>query len=115
MRLTKVMGSLFAAGAILVAMSTSSPSKADTPVAPKPECKNGVLTITPQGGWDLNGGGPWKWDQGDGAPKFKDCDKDNHCKAGTWKAKSCSGTLKAYVCTASTCAPPLSVPVSESK
>jgi hypothetical protein len=109
-----VIGALVLSGLVVAVVSTSAPSRADNIPTPKASCSGGTLVVTGTGGYRVNGGGPWKWDQATGAPTFQNCDRDNHCDSATFKGKSCTGTVKAFVCTATNCAPPISVPVTGS-
>jgi hypothetical protein len=113
MRLSKALFGLVSAGLVASAMATSSPSMADDgPPPPDVQCKGGDLTVKGKGGWRVNGAAPWSWDQATGPASFQGCDKDNHCDSAKFKGKACSGTVKVFVCTATTCAPPMKVPVT---
>jgi hypothetical protein len=113
MRISKIVSVVAFAGLALAA--ASSPSSADpAPTPPTISCKAGKLTATSAGGWRVNGAAPWKWDQATGPASFKNCDKDNHCDSASFTGKTCTGTVRAFVCTSSTCAPPMNVSVTGS-
>ena len=113
MRISKVASVIAFAGlALAAAASTSAADPAPTP--PAISCKAGKLTATSAGGWRVNGAAPGKWEQATGAASFKNCDKDNHCDSASFAGKACTGTVTAYVCTGSSCAPPMKVAVTGS-
>jgi hypothetical protein len=113
MRISKIVSVVAFAGLALAgASSVSSADPAPTP--PSISCKAGKLTATSAGGWRVNGAAPWKWDQATGPASFKNCDKDNHCDSASFTGKACTGTVRAFVCTSSTCAPPMNVTVTGS-
>jgi hypothetical protein len=113
MRISKLV-SVIAFVGLAVAAASAAADPAPTP--PTISCKAGKLTATSAGGWRVNGAAPWKWDQAAGAKAaFKNCDGDNHCDSATFTGgKACSGTVTAYVCTGSSCAPPMKVAVTGS-
>ncbi len=94
---------VFAVVVLVAATSSMSVADSTTPSPPAIKCAAGQLTATPTNGWRINGAGPWKWDQATGAPSFTHCDADNHCDSVSITGKACTGTVKAYVCTASQC------------
>jgi hypothetical protein len=114
MQISKALFAVVTAGLVAAAVSTSSPSMADDGAPPPPDvsCKNGDLTVKGKGGWRVNGAAPWSWDKASGPAKFEGCDKDNHCDAAKFKGSACGGTVKVFVCTATTCAPPMKVAVT---
>jgi hypothetical protein len=105
MRVSNVLSFVAVSSVILAAASTSSMSAADatTPSPPAISCAGGKLTATTVNGWRINGAGPWKWDQATSAATFTNCDHDNHCDSASFVGRSCTGTVKAYVCTSTTC------------
>jgi len=105
MRTSNVFSLLAMTGLVLASAAMSSTTTADstTPSPPAIKCVAGKLTATPVNGWRINGAGPWKWDQATSPASFTNCDHDNHCDAVSFTGRSCTGTVKAYVCTASQC------------
>jgi hypothetical protein len=97
----------------LVFASSMSAADSTTPSPPAIKCTGGKLVATPTNGWRINGAGPWKWDQATTPATFANCDADNHCDSATFTGKACTGTVKAYVCTSTTCTS-MSVPVTGS-
>ncbi len=105
MRISNVLSVVAATGLVLAAASTSATSAADanTPSPPAITCAAGKLVAKGTNGWRINGAAPWKWDQSTAAATFTNCDGDNHCDSANMTGKACTGTVKAYVCTSSTC------------
>jgi hypothetical protein len=105
MRVSNVLGVVVVTSVILAVASMSSMSAADSasPSPPSIACAGGKLTASTVNGWRINGAAPWKWDQATTAPTFTNCDHDNHCDSASFVGKACTGTVKAYVCTSTTC------------
>ena len=103
MRVSKVLGSLVAVGAAVVAITASSESRAGDEDLVNVNCANGHVTATAKAPWHTNKAAPWKWDKGE-----KDS-VDEH--AAKFHGAKCEGTLKAYVCNGDQCKGPIAVPV----
>lgn len=100
MRLSKALGSLVAAGLMVMAFSAQAGDEELVNVS----CKDGNVTATAKSPWHVNKEAPWKWDKGDrtsldeGAAKFH--------------GAKCEGTIKAFVCQGTQmCKGPIAVPV----
>lgn len=104
MRVSKVLCSLVAGLAAVVALSTTTESRAggDEELV-NVQCGGGVLTATGKSGWHTNAKAPWKWDKGE-----KVSVDEHHAK---FKGAACEGTLKAYVCNGDQCKGPISIAV----
>lgn len=103
MRVSKVLGSLLAVGAALVAISATKESRAGDEELVKVSCSNGAVTVTAKAPWHTNDKAPWKWDKGDKVSV------DDH--AAKFKGAKCEGTIKAFVCNGDQCKGPIPVPV----
>jgi hypothetical protein len=114
MQISKPLFAVVTAGLVAAAVSTSSPSMAEQAPAADVQCKGGQLTVKGKDGWRVNGAAPWSWDKANGAATFQGCDKDNHCDSAKFSGSACGGTVKVFVCTATTCAPPMKMPVTGS-
>jgi hypothetical protein len=104
MRVSKVLGSLVAVGAAIVAISATSESRAggDEELV-NVSCSGGAVTVTAKSGWHTNDKAPWKWDKGEKVSV------DEH--AAKFKGAKCEGTVKAFVCSGDQCKGPIPVPV----
>jgi hypothetical protein len=104
MRVSKILGSLVAVGAAIVAMSTTTESRADDDASlVSVSCAGGTLTATAKAPWHTNDKAPWKWDKGEKVSV------DDH--AAKFKGAKCEGTLKAFVCNGDQCKGPIAVAV----
>ena len=103
MRVSKVLGSLVAVGAAVVAMTATTESRAGDEELVNVSCSGGVLTATAKAPWHTNDKAPWKWDKGE-----KVSVNDHEAK---FKGAKCEGTLKAFVCNGDQCKGPIAVPV----
>lgn len=103
MRVSKVLGSLLACGAALVAISATTESRAGDEELVNVSCSNGAVTVTAKAPWHPNDKAPWKWDKGDKVSV------DEH--AAKFKGAKCEGTIKAFVCNGPSCKGPIAVPV----
>jgi hypothetical protein len=103
MRVSKAIGSIVAVAVGIVAITTSSPSRAGDESLVQVSCAGGAVTVTAIKPWHANKEAPWKWDKGskvsvdDAAAKFK--------------GDKCEGTIKAFVCNGDQCKGPIAVPV----
>jgi hypothetical protein len=103
----KILGTVVAAFAAIVAMTATTESRAGDESLVNVTCAGGNLTATAKDGWHVNPKAPWKWDQGtkvsvdDTTAKFKG------------NSTTCGGTLQAYICTkdASKCLGPIPIAV----
>jgi len=104
MRLSKILGSVIAVGVALVAMATTSASRAggDEELL-SVACAGGNVTVTANKPWHTNDKAPWKWDKGDKVSV------DEH--AAKFKGAKCEGTIKAFVCNGDACKGPIAVAV----
>lgn len=102
MRFSNTLSLAAVTSLVLAAVSMSS-ADSSTPTPPTIKCTGGKLTATSANGWRINGAGPWKWDQATSPATFTNCDHDNHCDSASFTGRSCTGTVKAYVCTSSQC------------
>jgi hypothetical protein len=103
MRVSKVLGSLLACGAALVAISATTESRAGDEELVNVSCSNGAVTVTAKAPWHTNDKAPWKWDKGEKVSV------DDH--AAKFKGAKCEGTVKAFVCNGDQCKGPIPVPV----
>jgi hypothetical protein len=104
MRVSKVLGSLVAVGAAIVAITATTDSRADDDAAlVNVVCKDGSLTVTGKSGWHTNHEAPWRWDKGEKVSLTKD--------AAVFKGAKCEGTVKAFICSGASCKGPIPVPV----
>ncbi len=103
MRVSKVLGSIVAVGAALVAMSATTESRAGDEELINVSCAGGAVTVTAKAPWHTNDKAPWKWDKGDKVSV------DDH--AAKFKGAKCEGTIKAFVCNGDQCKGPIPVPV----
>lgn len=103
MRMSKVLGTIVAAAAAFVAITTSSPSRAGDESLVQVSCSGGAVTVTAAKPWHTNKEAPWKWDKG-----AKVSVDDNVAK---FKGDKCEGTIKAFVCNGDQCKGPIAVPV----
>jgi len=103
MRISHILSVVAMTGLVLAATSSTSSADSATPSPPAIKCTGGKLIATPVNGWRINGAGPWKWDQATSAATFTNCDSDNHCDSANFTGRTCTGTVKAYVCTSTTC------------
>ena len=103
MRMSKVLGSVLAVAAALVAFSTTSASQAGAEELVSVSCAGGAITATAKAPWHTNDKAPWKWDKGDKVSV------DEH--AAKFKGAKCEGTLKAFVCNGDQCKGPIAVTV----
>src|SRR6478672_8698810 len=96
MRVSKVLGSLVAVGAAIVALSATTESRAggDEELV-SVACSGGAVTATAKAPWHTNDKAPWKWDKGD-----KVSLTDHEAK---FKGAKCEGTLKVFVCNGDQC------------
>lgn len=99
----KVLGSLLACGAALVAMFATTESRAGDEELVNVSCSNGNVTVTAKAPWHTNDKAPWKWDKGEKVSV------DDH--AAKFKGAKCEGTIKAFVCNGDQCKGPIPVPV----
>jgi hypothetical protein len=104
MRVSKVLGSLVAVGAFVVALSAPTESRAggDEELL-SVNCSGGAVTATAKAPWHTNDKAPWKWDKGE------KLSVDEH--AAKFKGAKCEGTIKAYVCNGDQCKGPIAVAV----
>ncbi len=104
MRVSKVLGSFVAVGAAIVAISTTSESRAggDEDLV-NVTCAGGVVTATAKAPWHTNDKAPWKWDKGDKVSV------DEH--AAKFKGAKCEGTVKAFICSGDQCKGPIAIAV----
>ena len=103
MRMSKVLGSVLAVAAALVAFSTTSASQAGDEELVSVSCAGGAITATARAPWHTNDPAPWQWDKGDKVSV------DEH--AAKFKGAKCEGTLKAFVCNGDQCKGPIAVTV----
>lgn len=104
MRVSKVLGSVVAAAAVLVAATAATESRAgDDSSLVSVSCSGGAVTVTAANPWHTNDKAPWKWDKGEKVSV------DEH--AAKFKGAKCEGTLKAYICNGDQCKGPIAVPV----
>ena len=103
MRVSKVLGSIVAVGAALVAMSATTESRAGDEELINVSCAGGAVTVTAKAPWHTNDKAAWKWDKGDKVSV------DDH--AAKFKGAKCEGTIKAFVCNGDQCKGPIPVPV----
>lgn len=103
MRMSKVLGSLVAVGAALVALSATTESRAGDEELLNVTCSGGAVTVTAKAPWHTNDKAPWKWDKGDKVSV------DDH--AAKFKGAKCEGTIKAFVCNGDQCKGPIPVPI----
>lgn len=103
MRVSKVLGSIVAVGAALVAISATTESRAGDEELVNVSCSGGAVTVTAKAPWHTNDKAPWKWDKGDKVSV------DEH--AAKFKGAKCEGTVKAFVCSGDQCKGPIPVPV----
>lgn len=103
MRVSKVVGSLVALGMALVAISTTTESRAGDEELVNVSCSGGQVTATAKAPWHTNDKAPWKWDKGEKVSV------DDH--AAKFKGAKCEGTIKAFVCNGDQCKGPISVAV----
>jgi hypothetical protein len=103
MRVSKALGSLFAVGVAIAAVTMSSPSQAGDESLVNVSCSGGALTVTAAAPWHTNDKAPWKWDKG------TKVSIDDH--AAKFKGDKCEGTVKAFICNGDQCKGPISVPV----
>ena len=90
MRVSKVLGSLLAVGVALVAIATTTDSRAGDETLLTVSCAQGNVTVTPADPWHANEKAPWGWDKGE-----KVMINHQHAK---FKGTTCEGTIKAYIC-----------------
>lgn len=104
MRVSKVLGSLVAVGAAVVAIATTTESRAggDEELV-KITCSNGEVTATAKAPWHTNDKAPWKWDKGEKVSVTE--------QAAKFKGAKCEGTVKAFICSGDQCRGPIPVPV----
>lgn len=103
MRVSKVLGSIVAVGAALVAISATTESRAGDEELVNVSCSGGAVTVTAKAPWHTNDKAPWKWDKGEKVSV------DDH--AAKFKGAKCEGTVKAFVCNGDQCKGPIPVPV----
>lgn len=103
MRVSKVLGSLVAVTAAVVAMTATTESRAGDEELVSVSCSGGELTATAKAPWHTNKAAPWKWDKGE--------KKSVDDQAAKFKGAKCEGTLKAFICNADQCKGPIAVPV----
>jgi hypothetical protein len=103
MRVSKILGSLLAVGAALVAISSTSESRAGDDELVSISCSGGQVTATAKTPWHTNDKAPWKWDKGEKVSV------DDH--AAKFKGAKCEGTIKAFVCNGDQCKGPIAVAV----
>jgi hypothetical protein len=103
MRVSKVLGSLLAVGAALVAISATTESRAGDEELVSVSCAGGEVTATAKAPWHTNDKAPWKWDKGDKVSV------DQH--AAKFKGAKCEGMIKAFVCNGDQCKGPIAVAV----
>src|SRR5262245_66326783 len=104
MRVSKVLASLVAVGAAVVALSATSESRAggDDEILTV-SCSGGDLSVSGKAPWHTNEKAPWKWDKGEKVSV------DQH--AAKFKGEKCEGTVKAFVCNGGQCKGPIPVAV----
>jgi hypothetical protein len=105
MRVSKVLGSIVAALAAVVALTASSESRAggDEDLV-SVSCSSGNVTVSAKAPWHANEKAPWKWDKGDKVS----VDEKSGAK---FKGAKCEGTVKAFICNGDQCKGPIPVPV----
>lgn len=103
MRISKAIGCMFAGAAALVAMTSSSPSRAGDESLLQATCSGGAVTVTAVKPWHPNKAAPWKWDKG--AKVSVDDD------AAKFKGDKCEGTVKAFVCQGDQCKGPIVISI----
>lgn len=104
MRVSKILGSVVAALAVVASVAATSESRAggdEELVSIK--CSNGEVTATAKAPWHTNDKAPWKWDKG------QKVSVDQH--AAKFKGPKCEGTVKAFICNADQCKGPIAVAV----
>ena len=103
MRMSKFLGSFLAGGVALVALVSTSSSKAGDEELVSLSCAGGAITATAKAPWHTNDKAPWKWDKGDKVSL------DEH--AAKFKGAKCEGTVKAFVCNGDQCKGPIAIAV----
>lgn len=104
MRVSKVLGSLVAVGAALVALGATTESRAAGDEAlVNVTCAGGAVTVTAKAPWHTNDKAPWKWDKGDKVSVDEN--------AAKFKGDKCEGTIKAFICSGDQCKGPIKIPV----
>jgi hypothetical protein len=105
MRVSKILGSLAAIGAFVVAVTATTESRAGDEEFVSVTCSNGALTASGKNGFHTNEKAPWKWDKGEKVSITHD--------AATFKGAACTGLLTAFVCNndGSTCKGPIKITV----
>lgn len=104
MRVSKFLGSVVAAAAVLIGATAATESRAgDDSSLVSVSCKGGELEVKASDPWHTNKDAPWKWDKGAIGEKT-----EHHVKG---KGDKCEGTVKAYICKGSECKGPIAVPV----
>lgn len=110
----KVLGSVVAVGVALVALTSAKEVQAD----PDPQtlvsvtCAGGVATAKGLSGWHTNAQAPWKWTQ-DAAPgsavigEKVSVDEHEAKFKRTGGATTCTGVVKAYICSGEKCLGPI--------
>src|SRR5438045_1745928 len=113
MRVSKILGSLIAVGIAVIAMTTTTDSRAGDEELLDIKCAGGKLTVSAKGNWYVNAAAPWKWDKGE----KKSVSGGDHEKRGpdhgkaVFEGAKCEGTVKAYVCNGDQCKGPIPAPV----
>ncbi len=103
MRVSKILGSLLAVGAAVVAITATTESRAGDEELVNISCSGGQVTATSKSPWHTNDKAPWKWDKGEKVSV------DQH--EAKFKGAKCEGTVTAFVCNGDTCKGPIKVPV----
>lgn len=103
MRLPTALGSLVMAAAAIVALTTTTESRAGDEELVNVSCAGGDVTVTAKDPWHTNKAAPWKWDKGEKKSV------DDH--AAKFKGAKCEGTVKAYICNGDQCKGPIAVNV----
>lgn len=103
MRVSKALGSLFAVGVAIAAVTMSTPSQAGDESLVSVSCAGGAVTVTASAPWHTNDKAPWKWDKG------AKVSVDQH--AAKFKGDKCEGTVKAFICNGDQCKGPIAVSV----
>ena len=92
MRVSKALGSFVAIGAALVALTSTTESRAGDESLVTVACNNGNLTVKPAtGAFHINKAAPWKW-EGWAVVSVND-------SVAVFKGAACSGKVSVYICT----------------